>query len=50
MFESDHTNLEYRVDWPEFVPMRQEFDTRQITDLEHELVTGIRTRLAESQV
>ncbi|MDP6182271.1 MAG: lactate racemase domain-containing protein [Gammaproteobacteria bacterium] len=39
---------ESHVDWPQFVQMRQEFDTREVTDLAGELVGGIRARLATS--
>ena len=34
------------MDWPQFVPMQQEFDAREVVDLEAELVEGIRARLA----
>ena len=34
------------MDWPQFVPMQQEFDAREVVDLEGELVEGIRASLA----
>ena len=36
---------EFYVDWPQFVPMQQEFDAREVVDLEGVLVEGIRTVL-----
>ena len=33
------------MDWPHFVPMQQEFDAREVADLEGALVEGIRTAL-----
>ena len=40
---------ESHVDWPQFVPMQQEFDAREVADLEGELVEGIRASLAGSR-
>ena len=38
------------MDWPHFVPMLQEFDTREVVDLEGVLVEGIRTVLAQTRI
>ena len=37
------------MDWPHFVPMQQEFDAREVVDLEGVLVEGIRTNLTGSR-
>lgn len=36
------------MNWPQFVPMRQEFDAREVIDLQGDLVAGIRDRLTAS--